>query len=386
MQGSLVLLVPTVGAKVSVDEKPVPRRPDGVVLVENLGPGAHKVNVTAPGHRGLSTQVEVSAGHVSVMTLALEPMSKPGKLVVRLVPRQPKGYVLIDGKRFGMDVLSKPVPLSLEKPVSLEIFALGYEPVKRRFPPVKDKTIPLKLKLVKDSSPMIQVLSEPSGATVFLDGKESCDTPCRLIRLSAKNKRYELILFKEGYGKAKRYVTLTKRKKKAQLVFSLHKEEVDIEEDVRPGPRGPSDGARFARPRAGARTRPSRPPRRVRGRPVHRARAARHGDSGASDLEGLLKEPSEAVSRPRSRAGGGCDSRCPSKTKGCLWANASPKARVFVDGRNTGRNTPISGRRALLLRPGRHRVTFMTSAGKRFTYGVTIRRCHVTKLIRSLKK
>ncbi len=381
-RGSLVLMVPVDGAKVQVDGKVVSRRGDGFVVLDDLPPGTHKVVVSAEGFVGVTQELTSQAGRVAVAAIALEPVARPGRLRVKLHPARPEGYVLINGKLHDMAILSKPISLSIDKPTTLEILALGYEPVRRKLPPVRDKTVTLSLTLVRDPSPMIQVLSQPPGATVFLDGKENCDTPCRLLRLSDANKRYELILFKEGYGKAKKYVKLTKRKKHVQVAFALRKEmdEPDLEART---------GSAASAPRQAAR-RQSRVTVRSRGRSSRSSRGARHPrtrassrKSGASDLESLLKEPGQD-SRPRPRARG-CNPKCPSKTKGCLWINSNPRARVFVDGRNTGRNTPIVGRRALVLRPGRHRVTFVLSSGKRYKYSVTVRKCQVSRLVRSLK-
>ena len=57
-------------------------------------------------------------------------------------------------------------------------------------------------------------------------------------------------------------------------------------------------------------------------------------------------------------------------SKGSLVLFSTPSgAQVFIDGRNTGRKTPVSPRNPIRLSPGPHRVTFVNSAGRFFVLG-----------------
>ena len=61
-------------------------------------------------------------------------------------------------------------------------------------------------------------------------------------------------------------------------------------------------------------------------------------------------------------------------------ANTRPWAKVFIDGKNTGKSTPIAPRAKLSLKPGKHKVTFVVD-GKKFHYPVTIKAGETSRLI-----
>jgi hypothetical protein len=73
------------------------------------------------------------------------------------------------------------------------------------------------------------------------------------------------------------------------------------------------------------------------------------------------------------------------KPDGYLRATTKPYAKVFVDGKDTGRVTPISPRRRIPLKPGRHKVTFVTSDGKKHTSWVKIKSEQTTTLDKDLQ-
>ncbi len=68
---------------------------------------------------------------------------------------------------------------------------------------------------------------------------------------------------------------------------------------------------------------------------------------------------------------------------GFLVANTQPWARVFIDGKDTGKTTPIAPRSKLEVKPGKHTVTFVVS-GKKFNYDVVVRPNEDTRLIKQL--
>jgi len=56
---------------------------------------------------------------------------------------------------------------------------------------------------------------------------------------------------------------------------------------------------------------------------------------------------------------------------------------VWVDGADTGRNTPIPASAPLRLSPGRHTVTLLVNE-RAFSFPVTIHAGRTTKLIKTL--
>ena len=73
----------------------------------------------------------------------------------------------------------------------------------------------------------------------------------------------------------------------------------------------------------------------------------------------------------------------PVSTKGKLIISTKPWAKVWIDGTETGRNTPIPATKPIILSPGKHWVTLLAK-GKKFSYAVTIRVGKVTSLIKNL--
>jgi len=58
-----------------------------------------------------------------------------------------------------------------------------------------------------------------------------------------------------------------------------------------------------------------------------------------------------------------------------------PWARLFVDGRDTGRNTPITG---LTVPAGAHTLGLRTSDGTMHTFRVRVRAGETTRIVRRL--
>ncbi|MCC7534871.1 MAG: serine/threonine protein kinase, partial [Deltaproteobacteria bacterium] len=66
---------------------------------------------------------------------------------------------------------------------------------------------------------------------------------------------------------------------------------------------------------------------------------------------------------------------------GTLVINTVPWARVFLDGRDTGRNTPIPN---LRVRAGAHRLTFRTADGRSVSVSVTVGAGETVRVVRRL--
>ena len=68
---------------------------------------------------------------------------------------------------------------------------------------------------------------------------------------------------------------------------------------------------------------------------------------------------------------------------GYLVANTQPWAKVIIDGKDTGKTTPIAPRSKIALKPGKHVVTFVAN-GKKFNFDVVIKPAEDTRLIKQL--
>jgi serine/threonine protein kinase len=99
------------------------------------------------------------------------------------------------------------------------------------------------------------------------------------------------------------------------------------------------------------------------------------------DIRAKVDRGRAAITKPATKA---VRNRRPRRVgKGYLIANTTPWAKVLVDGRDTGKVTPIPRSMKLALTVGVHRITFRTQ-GRSFTYKVRIRRGKTTKLIKRL--
>jgi serine/threonine protein kinase len=70
-------------------------------------------------------------------------------------------------------------------------------------------------------------------------------------------------------------------------------------------------------------------------------------------------------------------------THGYLTAKTRPWARIYVDGKDTGKQTPVTVGAKLKLKPGIHKVTFVAD-GKKYNFSVTITAGKTTKMVKVL--
>jgi len=68
---------------------------------------------------------------------------------------------------------------------------------------------------------------------------------------------------------------------------------------------------------------------------------------------------------------------------GYLLISSKPWAKIYVDGKPTGRNTPTPPSKPLMLAPGVHKVT-LDVGDKRFTFPVVIKSQETSRLIKTL--
>ncbi len=70
-------------------------------------------------------------------------------------------------------------------------------------------------------------------------------------------------------------------------------------------------------------------------------------------------------------------------TQGYLTAVTKPWARIYIDGKDTGKQTPVTVGAKLKLKPGIHKVTFVAD-GKKYNFSVTITAGKTTKMVKKL--
>ena len=86
----------------------------------------------------------------------------------------------------------------------------------------------------------------------------------------------------------------------------------------------------------------------------------------------------------RAREGeGGAESRVVVERAGLPGRQHQPWAKVIIDGKDTGKTTPIAPRSKIPLKAGKHVVTFVAN-GKKFNFDVIIKAGEDTRLIKQL--
>ncbi len=378
-KGTIVIGVrPDTKAKISLNNnKSAEITGADMAVFDDINQGSHVVKIEAEGFKAKEFQLSVDKGGVTTKSVILEKLRQPSVLNLNISPQEAKAIVRIDNEKIPSDALGEPIPLPFDKMVKVEVFAFGYNSFEKTISETADEKIPLDVKLKKAEQPMIQIDSEPEGAAVFLDGEEKCKTLCRLTDLPLK-KPITLSVKKEGFHPQKWKMSFKKGDAGKDLLAALKPvEKADADPS---GEEEKEESALAEKPEEtqeeDTENTQTKSKTRDRKKPTTRQRHKTRPRT--------RERPRPRPPRPQAPKDD-CDSRCPSKTKGCLWVNSQPRARVHIGGKDTGRNTPIFGNRALQLKPGYHRVTFVTPDGKKHKFGVNVKACKVSRLVRRLK-
>lgn len=97
-------------------------------------------------------------------------------------------------------------------------------------------------------------------------------------------------------------------------------------------------------------------------------------ESASSDAPLVRSEPPEPVDLKVAPASDPCipSSASPAGPPGSLIISSKPVARVFIDGVDTGRSTPVPPREALIVAPGVHLLRLDDGHGLRAAVCVNI--------------
>ncbi len=156
----------------------------------------------------------------------------PGVTPARIsVTTSPAGAtVWVDDEQVGPSPCGKDYPLTDKKKVHVKAHLDGYEDAERdvQLSPKKESKLSLKLKAVK--TPGVQmarlsVTTDPSGATVYIDGANSGTTPARLDHDVTESSTVTVRVSLAGYEDQQRDLQLNPRKE-IKVNFKLKKAEV----------------------------------------------------------------------------------------------------------------------------------------------------------------
>ena len=342
-KGTIVLnVIPPRVATVYVDGREYGRVEPNVALpIENVVQGSHQITVRAEDGEAQQV-VEVTAGKMHSVAIQLIAASAgggtgiatstgtggSGTIKLRLPPDG--ALVSIDGRLVSDREIQKGYLVSAGTPHEVKVSKAGKREEKFTVNVQPGQEFERDIEL-KEGKGRLVVATRPPGADVLLNGRPYGKTPTTIEDLDP-TKPYKVTVKKKGFSALNKTISFG----------DSFDQTVDLDLEGGAGGGGGGD-----KPAAGG---PAPAPAPGSSAPA----AAQNGGGGAA-------------------AGG----------DGFLVANSHPFAQVWVDGRDTGKVTPIVSRDRIPLKAGKHIVTFVTS-GKKFSYDVQIRGGEEFKLVRDL--
>ena len=170
---------------------------DGIYLIPA---GEHVLRAEAPRYQPLEQVIEI-AGMEQSQTIDVSMAPAWGNYTVRTTPEG--ASVVIDGE----EQAKTPATLELiEGEHQIGLLLDGYEPEALNVRAVAGETMELELKTLRIADGKAMIRSEPSGATITLNGEYSGKTPIKLALRSGQS--YVVEAFKAGYVSGRRTISL----------------------------------------------------------------------------------------------------------------------------------------------------------------------------------
>jgi hypothetical protein len=192
--GSLRVVSTTPGAEVMVDGEP---KGPANAEIPNLHVGQHIVEVRAPGFATQVVEQAVVAGEQRIVKIELVPGAAQGAARLKVVTPVPDAEVFIDGASMG----KAPIERNDLQPGKhyVVVRARGYADWKRELSLEPGSSAALSAEL--SASGTLKVLSNVSGADVFIDGEMKGKTPVTLETVPAGDHLAEVRA--KGYAPAR---------------------------------------------------------------------------------------------------------------------------------------------------------------------------------------
>ncbi len=276
---------------------------------------------------------------------------------LRVVPSS--AQVSINGKEVPTDKLGFPIPIPVNTAVDVEVYKEGYKREAFQILAGPQEKIRKEIALEELQGRVI-VHSVPDKASVYMDSVLKGQTPVTLDDFPI-NRKVNVSVKMDGMDVWAETVELNEDKPERTLVAQLQTvgKKTVVADATQPRPPDAADAS---------------PPTKTS--PVKTTSPVVKPEKKPKDTSTVIKPEKKPKDTPGADTG----------EKGGLVAMTTPWARVIVDGKDTGRNTPIVPTKPIMLPPGNHKVTFeIQSTGETFTYSVTIKAGQNTKIIKQLK-
>ena len=354
------------------------------LTLKNVTIGDHTVLVR--GEAGEFQQsITLAAGDVNVVTATFTSASvETGKLKLDIETSNEAGTfqptsadVYIDGAQLSSDATRNAISLRAGSQHEVRITKPGFAEKHFNFELRPGETVVRPIRLEADA-PRLAVTSDPTGAEVQVNGHRAGTTPATFSDLEwGKSARVTVRL--GGYLTAQRTIAMEHGGASS----------VDVKLVAGKDPKeGKDDTASLApkgdpKPDATAEAKPDPKSDRGKKEPVT---AADRGDaksgrgSPKKDAAPKAALPSDGLATVSFNTE---KDKTASTETGYLVANTQPWAKVIIDGKDTGKTTPIAPRSKIPLKPGKHSVTFV-AGGKKYTYDIAVKAGEDVYLIKQL--
>ncbi|MEO6951992.1 MAG: protein kinase [Polyangia bacterium] len=376
---TLVVMTPTGGGELVLDG--VARghlMPATPLTLKNVTVGGHTVVVR--GDTGEFQQnITLVAGDVNVVTATFASAAlETGKLKLEIeMPTATGAFepasadVYVDGAQLSSDATRTLISLRAGAQHEVRITKPGFAEKHFNFELRAGETVVRPVRLEVDS-PRLAITSEPSGAEVQVNGHRAGTTPATFSELEwGKAARVSVRL--SGYLTVQRTIVMDRTGPST----------IDVKLIAGKDPKDPNDETAALAPKPDTRSdvKPEPKPDRGKKEPVADKSDAKAGKGSpkkdASPKGALPSDGLATVSFNTDKDKG------PSTETGFLVANTQPWAKVVIDGKDTGKTTPIAPRSKIALKPGKHNVTFV-AGGKKYSYDVVVKAGEDLYLIKQL--
>ena len=186
--GSFLINTTPSGAKVYLDNSPKETTP---ITLKNVTVGYHRIKVIKDGYHSETREIHLCAGKTKEMNIELTPLT--GSIAVFSTPSGASVYLDDEYKKKD----TTPCLLS-EIVVGLHSIKLTKSDCFDKIIPVSvsvDKTLPLHVNLTWCGS--LDISSDPLGASVFVDGNYTGETPKNISKVAVGN--HSIKLTRSGY-------------------------------------------------------------------------------------------------------------------------------------------------------------------------------------------
>jgi hypothetical protein len=327
------------------------------LTLKDLPAGAHTVLVKAEGGAEFRQAVTLQAGDVSVLSAALKNADAQlgtGLLKLNVAAADHDGtQVEVDGAQLADGTWKSAIPLRADVAHEIRVTRPQHDEVKLSVTLKAGEEQKREIALAAGHG-KIRVTTDPDGAEISLNGKKAGVTPAMLGDLDP-GKTARVTVRHKGFQSITKYITFDKGLDQ-QLDLKLVASSDDGSDEPAPKAKGGTVLTDVA-------MNDDRPSAKSHVKDKERDELAPVKGAPAKDA---AKTGAPAASEP-----------------GFLVANTQPWAKVFIDGKDTGKTTPIAPRSKIPLKPGRHVVTFVAN-GKKFDFDVMIKPAEDTRLIKQL--